>query len=516
MNRLRTIHPYPVAPHPERARIPLWIFVPVFLILHGIIATCLPERFDPLSTIFIVVAEAAAITACVVTFNKVFASAKTFWLLLGGSIFIHSIAMGLEAATEITQTPILNHVGGFQILLSMFYGVPLLVAVSIQHDQKILPVMRIINTGLSIAVGTVLYFEIFSFLSVHGSANPSDAILVTYWFDAMDVFLAIAGTIRWVGSSNGEERRFFRVLAIFLWLNALLPAVHNRILIHHDYVWLDLLISAPYVALVPLVLTPRHQRRNSASASLVRTVRSGSSVFLAGALVLVGLVVGRTHFYVGSGAVLIAIIGYVTLNIFMQSRGLETEELLLASKAALEKLVDQDGLTGIANRRAFDEVLVREFALTQRTRRPMSVLMIDVDKFKDLNDAKGHLIGDQYLIQIATALHVILTRSTDFVARYGGEEFSAVLPATDIEGALIAAEKLRRGVACLGLCHPNSPSGVVTVSIGVSTFDGSLLSSAADLLQSADRALYIAKRGGRDRSEFYQMKRSVVPFAARR
>jgi hypothetical protein len=162
MIRLRTIHPYLVASDAEHSRNLVWMFAPGYLILHGIIATCLPQKFDPLSTIFIVLAESAAIIACATTLKTSCASAKTLWLLLCGAIFIHSMAMGLEAVTEITQTPILNHVGGFQILLSMLYAVPLLAAVSIQHDQRILRVVRIISTVLSIAFGAVLYFEVFT------------------------------------------------------------------------------------------------------------------------------------------------------------------------------------------------------------------------------------------------------------------------------------------------------------------------------------------------------------------
>jgi diguanylate cyclase (GGDEF)-like protein len=139
--------------------------------------------------------------------------------------------------------------------------------------------------------------------------------------------------------------------------------------------------------------------------------------------------------------------------------------------------------------------------------------MIDVDLFKALNDIKGHLTGDQYLIQIATALHLNLTGSTDFVARYGGEEFCAILPATDSRGAWVAAEKLRKGVVDLGLNHPNSHSGIVTVSIDVSTFDGSALSSPAQLLKTADRALYIAKSCGRNRCEFSGIKSSPIPVS---
>ncbi len=515
MVRLKTIEAKPVLFHGASAGIPTWVFAPAFLLLHLFVATCLPSRYDPISTIFIVLAELTAVAACLKG-ARIAVAARTFWLLLIASICIHAMAMSLEAATEIRNTPALNHVGGIQILLSMLYGVPLLVAVSIQNDTRILRVSRIIHAILSLAIGAAVYFEIFSFLTVHGSVNQSDAILVTYFLDAMDGFLAIAGTIRWLGSSENEERSFFRVLTIFLWMNAICPAVHNRILIHHDYVWLDLLISTPYVVLVPLVLAARDHRDKPPAPGFVRAVRSGSAVFLAGVLVLIGIIAARSNFYFGLAAALIGIAGYSTLNIFALSRGIETEELLLAAKAALEKLVEVDGLTGIANRRALDEVLFREFALTQRTQRPVSLLMIDVDLFKGLNDARGHVAGDEYLIQIATAMQLTLTRSTDFVARYGGEEFSAVLPATDKAGAMIAAEKLRKGIADLNLSHPGSPFGIVTVSIGVSTFDGSAPCALADLLQSADRALYIAKRGGRNRSEFHRIRGSaaVIPFAA--
>lgn len=499
-----------------QAHIPVWTFVPAYLLLHLLVATCLPEKFDPVSTLFIVLAELVAIVACFRGFRTA-GTARAFWLLLIGAIAIHAMAMGVEAVTEITKTPILNHAGRIQILLSMLSAVPILAAVSLQNDERILPISRIIHGTLSLTIGAVIYFEIFSFLSVHGAANPSDAVFLTYLFDAMDVFLAIAGTIRWLGSIRDQERAFFRVLAIFLWANAIFPAIHNRVLIHRDYVWLDLLISTPYILLVPLLTAPRDRAVAAPNPAFVRIVRSGSSLFLACVLVIAGFVAARSNLYVGVACAFVAVAGYGTLNILTLSRGIKIEESLLASKVELEKLVEIDSLTGIANRRAFDEVFLREFALTQRTQRPLSVLMIDVDYFKGLNDVSGHLVGDEYLTKIARALHLNLTRSTDFVARYGGEEFSATLPATNGAGAMVAAEKLRKGVAALGLGHANSPSGIVTVSIGVSTFDGSILCSPAELLQTADEALYSAKRAGRNRCEFLASRSStpsVIPFAS--
>ena len=507
MESIDTIQQVPSADCIERHGLSTWTFVPAYMLVHGIVATCLPSWLDPLSTLFIVLAEWTAIAACVMASRRSDSPTKMFWFLLVGAISIHSAAMSLDAMTEISHAPMLNHVPGISVLLSTLYGLPLLVAVSIQNDSRILFSARLIHTFLSIATGAVIYLQIFSFLTVSGSPNLSDAIRAMHMFDLMDVFLAIAATIRWLGSTQEQERQFFRVLTIYLWLTTVFCAVHNRILIHHDYVWVDLLIAAPYLVLIPLALTSWNRPARSWSPVFVRAVRSGSPIFLASALVFVGIVESRSHIYVGLSAALFAIIGYGALNILVQSRGLETEESLLASNAVLEKLVDLDGLTGIANRRAFDDRLNRELAVTTRTRQPVSLLMIDVDFFKELNDANGHVVADEYLIQIAAVLRLSLPRATDFVARYGGDEFSAILPATDGAGTLVAAKKVRKGVADLRLSHAPAPAGIATVSIGVSTFDGSMPSSAADLMETADRALYPAKKAGRNRSVFHRMHR---------
>lgn len=490
-------------------QIAAWAFVPAFLLLHGIVATCLPERLDPLSTIFIVLAELVAGAACIAAGRRN-SKSGIFWALFVSAILFHSAAMTLDAVVEVVHAPVLDHVPGVQIILSMLYGVPLLVAISIQNDRKILRTARMILGSMSFAIGALIYFEIFSFLTVYGSRNPSDEVVVTYLFDAIDLFLAVTGTIRWLGSNREPERQFFRILTAFLWLNAIFPAVHNRILLHHDYVWLDLLISAPYTVLVPLTQTAQNRAVKNPSSVLVRAIRSGSPIFLASALVTVGFVAARSHFYVGLAAALFAIAGYGALNIIVQSRGLETQDSLMASNALLEKLAELDGLTAIANRRAFNERLEHEIAASTRTNQPVSLLMIDVDWFKDLNDSMGHVVGDEYLIQIAIALRHELPRTTDFVARYGGEEFAVILPATDEIGSMTVAERVRKGIAKLGLKHPTAAPGVITVSIGASTFDSSSLCSPTELTGAADRALYKAKRIGRNCSQFRRMDTSEL------
>jgi diguanylate cyclase (GGDEF)-like protein len=177
------------------------------------------------------------------------------------------------------------------------------------------------------------------------------------------------------------------------------------------------------------------------------------------------------------------------------------EQKLAELNRRLEELARLDGLTGLTNRRAFDETLQNELRRSVRTKSPLSLFLVDVDRFKAFNDAYGHPAGDDCLKSIAGLLRKTLRRPADTAARYGGEEFVAILPDTSLEGAFELAETLRGAVAGLNLEHIGSEKGIVTVSIGISTYDGDggLASSAADLVKTADDALYEAKASGRDR-----------------
>ncbi len=252
------------------------------------------------------------------------------------------------------------------------------------------------------------------------------------------------------------------------------------------------------------------------SHRFTRIVRSGSPIFLSLGLLLLGISVSRTHFYIGSLAVLSAIIGYGILNTLTQSRGIEAEESLLAAKQSLEKLIDVDALTGIPNRRAFDHALDRECSAANRSLHPLSLLMIDVDYFKRLNDTFGHLTGDACLIRIARALRETLPRITDFTARYGGEEFAVILPGTNCPGAMEVARKLHRAIAEICLSNPSTPFGRVTISIGISTYNGMSSPSPFNLTRSADRALYRAKEHGRNRSEFLPIHDTELDWPSER
>jgi diguanylate cyclase (GGDEF)-like protein len=168
------------------------------------------------------------------------------------------------------------------------------------------------------------------------------------------------------------------------------------------------------------------------------------------------------------------------------------------AQIALEQLATRDGLTGLANRRCFDDTLYAEWSRAMRQKQPLSLLMVDVDNFKAYNDAHGHLGGDECLKRIAGAVAGEM-RANDLVARYGGEEFAVILPNQSLKGAAIVAERIRRRVEQLHM--PGQPAAArnVTVSIGAATAYASPEASASELVATADAALYRAKHMGRNR-----------------
>jgi diguanylate cyclase (GGDEF)-like protein/PAS domain S-box-containing protein len=175
------------------------------------------------------------------------------------------------------------------------------------------------------------------------------------------------------------------------------------------------------------------------------------------------------------------------------------EELLLQAYQAVERLAVVDALTGLANRRRFDEYLTSEWRRGMRDRSPLSLLMIDADHFKMYNDSYGHLRGDSCLKQIAESALGVAARPGDLVARYGGEEFVILLPDTGDEGAMTVANDLCGALRSRHILHTANSPGIVTVSIGCATVIPQLDLQASSLIELADKALYTAKLNGRNR-----------------
>ena len=159
-----------------------------------------------------------------------------------------------------------------------------------------------------------------------------------------------------------------------------------------------------------------------------------------------------------------------------------------------------DGLTNIPNRRRFDETLENEWKRAQRSGVPLSLIMADIDYFKQYNDHYGHGVGDTCLKKVAVSLAASTERPSDLAARYGGEEFAIILPETDLEGARTIAEHFRSHVESMHIAHEYSEaSGYVTVSVGLACLVPNTETTQTDLLKRADKMLYQAKETGRNR-----------------
>lgn len=177
----------------------------------------------------------------------------------------------------------------------------------------------------------------------------------------------------------------------------------------------------------------------------------------------------------------------------------ETEQKLMALQKELEALSFKDGLTGVANRRMFDSIMELEWAHARRNNQPLSLILIDIDYFKQYNDHYGHVHGDDCLKHVGQALSSAATRARDLFARFGGEEFALILPETDAASAKKIAERCRNLIFKEQIPHEKSPvSQILTISLGVGTIVPTHKDQALTFIEAVDRQLYQAKQSGRN------------------
>jgi len=200
--------------------------------------------------------------------------------------------------------------------------------------------------------------------------------------------------------------------------------------------------------------------------------------------------------------VILAIIGALAWRVDQANRATRMQAL-------------RDGLTGLANRRCFNETIDREFGRARRHWQPLALIMMDIDLFKSFNDRHGHPAGDACLRAVAAALQGVVGRPCDLAARYGGEEIAVLLPEADLGGAVNVLAHIQAAVRSLAIAHQDSPHGIVTMSAGVAVWTpGGRIASAAALVEAADAALYAAKALGRNTFTVHPSAESSPPAAA--
>lgn len=313
-------------------------------------------------------------------------------------------------------------------------------------------------------------------------------------FDIENLFIFLFSLVRFVASPDSPRRALFGALTAFAAAYLAAAAYINHVQMDTEYGTLaDLVIDLPFLLLAVLALghSPRPVTPTAMRRGLARMVRAGSPLMLAITLLVVPALL--VHDRPG-----LAIAGFITATLGIGIRSMLVQSRSFEERDRLDELARLDALTGLPNRRQFDEALHREWGRARRSGESLALLMIDIDHFKQLNDSYGHPVGDQRLREVGRALAECATRGTDLVARYGGEEFAAILPAADMAQARALAEMMRAAVAQLRLASPVA-GGFVTVSIGVGCVGTVGTDEPHDLLERADAALYEAKKAGRDR-----------------
>ena len=257
----------------------------------------------------------------------------------------------------------------------------------------------------------------------------------------------------------------------------------------------DEMLGRPYVSFVP----ESHLDVHDHQASLRR--RGKDSVY---ECLLVGKD-GEKRWFLISAKAIVDDNGRFEGSFAMLTDITERKDMELAleeSNRRLRELSNRDSLTGIANRRCFDETLEREYSRLKRSRSKLSVVLFDLDHFKAYNDRYGHVMGDDVLRRIGGALKESLRESVDLAARYGGEEFACILPDTDIHSAVKVAERIKQRIADLEIEHEDSPvSSYITASFGVTTVQYSPELSLDEIVDMADKLMYKANAAGRNRIE---------------
>ncbi len=264
----------------------------------------------------------------------------------------------------------------------------------------------------------------------------------------------------------------------------------------------DLIIDIPFLFMIVLAMRDPGQGQDAPDAGPQRLVQAVSPLMLPTCMLALASALLRLH-------PVWAVMGFAAATMIYGLRNVLTHLRNLDERDRLERLSQVDELTDLPNRRCFDQTLRREWMRGLRPGNGIAILMIDIDHFKQLNDALGHPEGDIMLRQVANALAGCARRATDLVARYGGEEFVAILSCTDASQANQFAEIMRSSVYELNLPSP-VPTGRITISIGVGYLDRIDAYGAERLLAAADEALYEAKRGGRNTVRVHALKKETT------
>ncbi|MCU1000572.1 GGDEF domain-containing protein [Stenotrophomonas maltophilia] len=453
-----------------------------FLVTHALVITFVGPQ-DPIgSYLMLITAPLLAALACVRRARDSHQAACK-WRTLGAAVGLFSLALlallyrnvaGLDPAQMTVPS----------LVLYVFYRIPLTyVAASPGGGNRYIRAVDLLIIGLL-------------WLLYYGHTRAMAHFNTALWTQCLNTMSSVQNSlvfcfalIRFLAEDNADRRDFFRTLTIYalgyfllaFYISTWQPQVP-------DGGWGDLLISGLFVLLAVLAGSLHRPPAVAVPRNLRRIVDASAPLMLPLLLMMVALLVARLQPTLASVGFIGALLGYALRSVLTQAQiQRERDELALLAR--------RDPLTGLGNRRNFDESLVSARGRARRQGMGLAVLMIDIDHFKRLNDTYGHPEGDRRLQAVAAILEGCLQRGDDLLARYGGEEFIAALPAPDAAHALDLGERLRAAVEAAAL---PAAEAYVTISIGVAWQAAHEQADPRGLVDRADQALYRAKHAGRN------------------
>ena len=460
------------------------------LLFHALAIRTFEDDAQLWSFGFLILAPLMAAAACY--YRARGGSESKSWSAVAIAMILWSGGMA-ASAISISRWGNLAGTASISMLLFVLYGVPLIFVLTTAKTDPWY--IRLVDGALALILGYLFFIHTFAFSTMSGEKADGFANLLLM-FDIENLFIAVFAMIRFLASADPARRAFFRTLTIFAVTYLIVAGYINHQRNIEAYgSWPDLLIALPF-----LILTGVALRRSTLavartpSMAFERVIRAGSPFMLPATLLVVSAALVRSQPELAVAGFFATTIGHGLRNILTQVRSYHEHD-------KLERLSAIDALTGVANRRHFDENLDREWRRACRHRDEIALLIVDIDHFKMLNDTFGHPIGDVCLRAVAQALASSVKRSSDIVARYGGEEFAAILPSSTLADAHALAEIMRTAVYALNLASP-APEGRITVSIGIGCIDCEHGNVAAltTFVAATDAALYDAKHGGRNRA----------------
>ncbi len=467
----------------------------LYLLCHGLALSLTGQARLP-SFLFLTGAPLLAALACLWRFRR--GQSMSGWLAAALAMLLWAGGMGVNMYQEVWLGD-LDAVPGASMLLYVLYGVPLTFTLARARQEPWY--VSAIDATLAGLLGILFFAHTFSYAGLT-TTDAAGIAGLRLMFDVENLFIAVFALVRYLAAEHAERRIFFGSLTLFSWAYFLTALVINHVASDASFgAYIDLLIDVPFLLLAILALRPASQEQPHVARALVRAVRAGRPLILPLSLLVVASLVVRHH----PG---LAVAGFVAATLGVGARSILQQIGLLERQEALDVLARVDPLTGVANRRQFDQTLQAEWSRARRSGQGMTLMLVDVDHFKQFNDRHGHQAGDRCLQAVAAALAACAQRGTDLVARYGGEEFAVVSSSHAHAGALELAERMRLAVQAIAAPQTCAP---VTVSIGVAIAVATSDGGPEPLLSLADAALYEAKARGRNQVVERMLDHAGVP-----